>query len=132
MVELVGAVGGGEHAAREQEERVDRWEQEEQVGLPDQKPAVDPWTFGESNPAGSPRGPAASFAPNRPGQPIRRSSRERAAGITSHLCPSQGACRLQATGGLASRIAAALTGVRPVGRRALTAHRLTGGSPPGS
>ena len=45
--------------------------------------------------------------PNRPGQPFRRSSRERAAGITSHLCPSQGACGLQATGGLASRIAAA-------------------------
>ena len=37
--ELEDAVGGGEHAAREREreERVDQWEQEDQVGVPDPK-----------------------------------------------------------------------------------------------
>ena len=36
-VEFEDAVGGGEHAAREQEERVEQREQEERVGVPDQK-----------------------------------------------------------------------------------------------
>ena len=63
--------------------------------MPDPKQAVDPWTFGELNPAGSPRDPAASLMPNRPGQPFRRSSRERAAGTlpTSALARAPAGCR---------------------------------------